>query len=147
MVLPLGIPLVTPRSGIGTTRTGLPTARSWPPPAARRRRAPTGPASRRRRRARRGPASWRRAHGFSSADAPDAKEFALRMAFNKGMITPQLTEAMLAVVAPELMSTVRQKASEATGAEIPAEINQMLQGGEAPAAAEPTTPPLAEPGA
>lgn len=91
--------------------------------------------------------AWRRAHGFSSADAPDAKEFALRMAFNKGMITPQLTEAMLAVVAPELMSTVRQKASEATGAEIPAEINQMLQGGEAPAAAEPTTPPLAEPGA
>jgi hypothetical protein len=93
--------------------------------------------------------AWRRAHGFSEADAPDPTELALRLVVNKGMVTPEFTEAMLAAVAPDLMSKIRQLASEATGAAIPPEVEQMLQGQTGPAATEPAAteaaPPLAEP--
>jgi hypothetical protein len=99
--------------------------------------------------------TWRRAHGFSRSDAPDPKELALRLVINKGMVTPELTEAMLTAIAPEIMEQVRATASEATGAAIPPEIDALLQGDipvadaatpevpEAPATT--TTPPLAEP--
>ena len=97
--------------------------------------------------------SWRRAHGFSEADAPDPKELALRLVISKGMIDPALTMGMLQAVAPELMKAVRDASQAASGAEIPPEIDQMLQeatgipspGGEQ---TEVTPPPtLAEPGA
>jgi hypothetical protein len=86
--------------------------------------------------------AWRRAHGFSESDAPDPKEFALRFILSKGMVTPELTESMLQAVAPEIMGAVRQQVMQESGAEIPPEIDQLLQGG--PAAA-PEAPPLAEP--
>ena len=101
--------------------------------------------------------TWRRAHGFSEADAPSPEELALRLIINKGMITPELTEAMLGSVAPDVMDKVRADASQSTGAPIPPEIDQVLQGetatdgaeapSEAPAneALEPPVPPLAEP--
>jgi hypothetical protein len=95
--------------------------------------------------------TWRRAHGFSEADAPDPKEFALRLIVQKGMITPELTEAMLSSVAPDVMNSVRETAQESTGAPIPEEIDQILQQAtEAPTSpeesAEPeAAPPLAEP--
>jgi hypothetical protein len=88
--------------------------------------------------------SWRRAHGFSEADAPDANELALRLVINKGMVTPELTEAMMAAVAPDLMKKIRRTASEATGAAIPPEIDQLLQG-ETPDPVAEEAPPLAEP--
>jgi hypothetical protein len=102
--------------------------------------------------------TWRRAHGFSDADAPDPKELALRLIIQKGQVTPELTEAMLTAVAPDMMQQVRSNASEATGAAIPPEIDALLQG-EAPAAEvdgseqvedstpnpADTAPPLAEP--
>jgi hypothetical protein len=93
--------------------------------------------------------AWRRAHGFSEADAPDPTELALRLVVNKGMVTPELTEAMLAAVAPDLMNKIRHDASQATGAPIPPEVEQLLQGQPGPAATEPAAteaaPPLAEP--
>jgi hypothetical protein len=104
--------------------------------------------------------TWRRAHGFSESDAPDPKELALRLIISKGMVTPELTEAMLQAVAPEIMGQIREQAMEQSGAAIPAEIDQLLQGGdsealaEAPAEGEPAAaptapaeaiPPLAEP--
>jgi hypothetical protein len=108
--------------------------------------------------------AWRRAHGFSGSDAPDPKEFALRLILQKGMVTPELTEAMLQAVAPEIMTQIRQQSMEQSGAGIPPEIDQLLQSGnpeapteapaEAPAEGEPAaapitpaeaTPPLAEP--
>ena len=95
--------------------------------------------------------TWRRAHGFSEADAPDPKEFALRLIVQKGMITPELTEAMLSSVAPDVMNSVRETAQESTGAPIPEEIDQILQQAtETPTSpeesAEPeAAPPLAEP--
>ena len=101
--------------------------------------------------------TWRRAHGFSEADAPDPKEFALRLIVSKGMVTPEMTEALLQAVAPEIMDMARETAQEATGAPIPPEIDALLEEASSPSpggatdqgetTAEPsgTAPPLAEP--
>lgn len=104
--------------------------------------------------------TWRRAHGFSEADAPSPDELALRLIVSKGMVTPELTEALLSAVAPEVMKSARGAAQQSGGAPIPPEIDQILQeatgvpapGGEAsqttppPPLAEPeAAPPLAEP--
>jgi len=103
--------------------------------------------------------SWRRAHGFSEADAPDPKEFALRLIINKGMVTPELTEALLRSVAPDVMEEIRAQSMEESGAAIPPEVDQLLnqaaegepqadaeQGEDsAPITPAEATPPLAEP--
>lgn len=97
--------------------------------------------------------AWRRAHGFSEADAPDPKEYVLRMVMQKGMVTPELTEALLRSVAPEVMGEMRQQTMQEGGAPIPPEIDQLLQGEpeqvedseEAPITPAEATPPLAEP--
>jgi hypothetical protein len=100
--------------------------------------------------------AWRRAHGFSSADAPDPKEFVLRMIMQKGMVSPELTEQLLRSIAPDVLGELRQQTMQEGGAPIPPEIDQILQGEvpagetEAPAAEAPitpaeATPPLAEP--
>ena len=78
--------------------------------------------------------TWRRAHGFSDNDAPSPMELALRLVINKGAITPELTEAMLTAVAPEVMDKVRGIAQENSVAPVPPEIQQLLTGGQ-PAAA------------
>ena len=80
--------------------------------------------------------TWRRAHGFSDNDAPSPMELALRLVINKGAITPELTEAMLGAVAPEIMEKVKGIAQANSVAPVPPEIQQMLTGGQpAPAAA------------
>ena len=86
--------------------------------------------------------AWRRAHGFSEADAPDPTEFALRLVLQKGMITPELTEAMLATVSPEIMGKIRDESMQQGGSPIPPEIDQILMG-ETPGAApaEPQSAP------
>lgn len=83
--------------------------------------------------------AWRRAHGFAASDAPDPTELALRLVVQKGMVSPELTEAMLGAVAPDIMDKIRSTASQATGAPIPPEVDQLLQG-EEPAAEEPEQP-------
>ena len=77
--------------------------------------------------------TWRRAHGFSDQDAPTPMELALRLVISKGAITPELTEAMLGAVAPEIMENVRSVAQANSVAPVPPEIQQLLTG-EAPAA-------------
>jgi hypothetical protein len=96
--------------------------------------------------------AWRRAHGFSDADAPDPKEFALRLILQKGMVTPELTEAMLQAVAPEVMGQVREQSMQESGAPISPEIDQILQEATGAPASPPEgetgptpAPPLAEP--
>jgi hypothetical protein len=101
--------------------------------------------------------AWRNAHGFSEADAPEPTEVAIRMMMQKGVITPELTEAMLAAFAPEAMEAVKNAGQASSVAPVPPEVQQMLQGqpAEAPATegeetpAEPTEEeppvPLAEP--
>lgn len=79
--------------------------------------------------------TWRRAHGFSEADAPTSNEMALRLVFEKGMITPELTEAMIGAFAPEILEAARAAQQENAVAPIPPELQQMLSG--APAGTEP----------
>jgi len=87
--------------------------------------------------------TWRRTHGFSEAEAPSPTEVALRLLINKGVITPELTEAMLGVVAPDVMDKVREASQAGNPAPMPPGMEQMLQG-EAPPAAPEQAPP-AEP--
>jgi len=91
--------------------------------------------------------AWRRAHGFSETDAPDPTEYALRLIMSKGMVSPELTESMLGAVAPELMGKIRAQNMQQSGAEIPPDIDQLLQGGSPEAAPAPEAPAtgLAEP--
>ena len=79
--------------------------------------------------------AWRRAHGFSSADAPTSNEMALRLLSERGAITPELTEAMLQALAPEIMDAVKQAQQAASVAPIPSDVQQILDqatSGEAP---------------
>lgn len=108
--------------------------------------------------------AWRHAHGFSEADAPTPDEVALRLMFQKGMVTPELTEAMMKAFAPNIMDAAKNAAMAASPAPIPTNITEALQGqqptdaapaeGETAPAAEETAPapesteppvPLAEP--
>jgi hypothetical protein len=89
--------------------------------------------------------TWRRAHGFSTADAPSPDEVALRMVLEKGMISPELAEAVLGSIAPNVINASRQAQQAQSVAPIPPEIEQMLQGGQAPEVPEaPAEQPVAE---
>ena len=88
--------------------------------------------------------TWRRAHGFSDQDAPTPQELALRLIISKGAITPDLTESMLAAVAPEIMQLVRDVSQANNPAPMPGDINQILQG-QSPVAPAAPAAPLAEP--
>lgn len=87
--------------------------------------------------------TWRRAHGFSDQDAPTPNELALRMLTEKGAITPELTEAMLNTVAPEMMQAVKAAAQAQSVAPLTPELQQILEGG-APAET-PAEPPAEAP--
>lgn len=86
--------------------------------------------------------TWRRAHGFSDADAPTADETVLRTILTKGMITPELTEAVLNALAPNVMNKAREVQQASSAAPVPPEVAQMLQqgGGQPAAPAAPATP-------
>jgi hypothetical protein len=75
--------------------------------------------------------TWRRAHGFSNQDAPDAKEIAIRMMIDKGAISPELTQAMIAAIAPEVMKSVREAQQAESVAPVPPEVQQILEGARA----------------
>lgn len=76
--------------------------------------------------------TWRRAHGFTDQDAPGPTELGLRLLIEKGVITPELTEAMLAAVAPEVMQAAREAQQSSSVAPMPPGLDQMLQGGPPP---------------
>jgi hypothetical protein len=76
--------------------------------------------------------TWRRAHGFSDADAPTPTEVALRMMIEKGMITPELTEAMLQTFAPDAMEAVKANGGSSGGMPMTPEIQQALGEGGGP---------------
>ena len=82
-------------------------------------------------------AAWRHAHGFSEADAPDATETAIRMLIQKGSISPELTEALLGTIAPDIMGKARQTSQEQSVAPLPPNVEQALGMG---APESPTTP-------
>jgi hypothetical protein len=85
--------------------------------------------------------TWRRTHGFSDADAPEPTEIALRLLFQRGAITPELSEALLNTIAPELFQAARASQQANSPAPITPEIAEALAGGDAtPAPAEEATP-------
>lgn len=75
--------------------------------------------------------AWRHAHGFSDSDAPSPEELALRMMAERGVITPELTEALLTSIAPNLLKNARAASQAASIAPMPPEVQQALSG-EAP---------------
>jgi hypothetical protein len=87
--------------------------------------------------------AWRRAHGFSSSDAPESKELALRLLMEKGSISPELTEQMIGAISPELMNKLREVQQAQSVAPVPPEIEQILEQAtqQPPATPEQTTPP------
>ena len=91
--------------------------------------------------------TWRRAHGFSATDAPDANELAIRMLVEKGVLSQELTQAMIGAVAPEVMKSVREAQQVDSVAPVPQEIQQILENAtpvspEPAVSTEPTTPPI-----
>jgi len=95
--------------------------------------------------------TWRRAHGFSDADAPTPNELAIRMLAERGTLTPELTEAMLSALAPQVMEAVRAAQQGASAGAIPPEVQQLLkaqgqQPGAAPEAPAPAPAPAPEQG-
>ena len=85
--------------------------------------------------------TWRRAHGFSDADAPTANELAIRMLSEKGSVTPELTEAMLNTIAPEMMNAVREAQQSSSVAPLPPAVEEILKkASAAPSQAQPAAP-------
>lgn len=81
--------------------------------------------------------TWRRAHGFSEADAPTPEELAIRMIFEKGVITPELTQAVLASLAPGMMEQVKAKQQEQSVGPLPQNVIDAVNG-----VPTPETPPV-----
>jgi hypothetical protein len=88
--------------------------------------------------------TWRRAHGFSDQDAPTPTEVALRMLTEKGAFTPELTEAMLGAVAPDMMTAVRDAQQSASVAPLPPEVEKVLQQAAGETAPTEEAPPAEE---
>jgi hypothetical protein len=92
--------------------------------------------------------TWRRAHGFAETEAPTPKEVALRLIFEKGAVTPELTAQIIESLAPEIMQKVREANQAQSVAPIPENLEQALNPSEeAPqpeTPTEPSTPPAQE---
>jgi hypothetical protein len=90
-------------------------------------------------------ATWRHAHGFSDQDAPTPTEFAIRMMQQRGVFTPELTEAMLGAISPDIMEKIRGAQQAASVAPLPPDVEAALQQAasgaqEAGIASEPVAP-------
>lgn len=72
--------------------------------------------------------TWRRTHGFAESEAPSPDELALRLIIDKGAITPELTEAMLGAVAPDVMEKVRAAGQAANPTPAVPGLDQLLSG-------------------
>jgi hypothetical protein len=81
--------------------------------------------------------TWRRAHGFAATDAPDPNELAIRLLVEKGSLSPELTQAMIGAIAPEVMKSVRDSQQADSVAPVPQEIQQILENATPPAPTEP----------
>jgi hypothetical protein len=89
--------------------------------------------------------TWRRAHGFSDQDAPTPTEVALRLLKEKASFTPELTESMLEVVAPEVMQATKTVQQEKSVAPLTPEAQQLLDQAAAAVEGGEALPPAAPP--
>lgn len=74
--------------------------------------------------------AWRRAHGYSEADAPTPQESLFREALTRGPMSPEISEALFKVFAPELLNAVRQQNLEASPSPFSDRANDILNGGQ-----------------
>lgn len=72
--------------------------------------------------------TWRRAHGFTDQDAPTARELLIRTVLEGGGVTPELSEAILRVLDPELMEQARGANQASSVAPVPGAVDQILNG-------------------
>jgi len=79
--------------------------------------------------------TWRGAHGFSETDAPTGEELLNRIIVSRGQITAELTEAVLARLAPDSFKEAREAALEGKGTVFPENLETLLETGQLP---EPT---------
>jgi hypothetical protein len=70
--------------------------------------------------------TWRRAHGFSDQDAPDPTEVALRLIIEKGAISPEFTQSLLASLAPNLVGAAKTVQQATSGAPVPSDVQELL---------------------
>lgn len=88
--------------------------------------------------------AWRREHGFSSEDAPDENEMALRYLLEKGSATPELAEALLSVFAPDVMARVREASQASNPAPLPPDVVEALGGAPEPPPGDEAPSPTAD---
>lgn len=97
--------------------------------------------------------AWRRAHNFTDDDAPTSTEIAVRLMIEKGQMSPELAEALLSVVAPDIMKAVRDASLSANPmTALSPDVQSALDGtpgapDEAPTPAEPEPAPEPAPAA
>lgn len=89
--------------------------------------------------------TWRRAHGFGDQDAPTGTELVLRMLLDKGGLDPALTEALLRVLAPDVIDAARGANQANSAAPIPGEAMDILNGGQPAAAPDVSQPDMGAP--
>lgn len=90
--------------------------------------------------------TWRRAHGFSDGDAPTPNELILRILIEKGVMSPELSEALMTAIAPQILGEARNSSQASSVAPIPGDVAQAL-GGAPGAPGAPATPDAAAPAA
>jgi hypothetical protein len=68
----------------------------------------------------------REASGFSEVDAPSDAELILRILLLKGSLTPELAESLMRNISPLTFEAARSAQAEATGNELPLEVQEAL---------------------
>jgi hypothetical protein len=68
----------------------------------------------------------REASSFSEVDAPSDAELILRILLLKGSLTPELAESLMRNISPLTFEAARAAQAEATGNELPAEVQEAL---------------------
>lgn len=90
--------------------------------------------------------TWRRAHGFSQQDAPDPHEMVLRLLQENGQFSPELFEALLRVVAPDIMDAAKAANQANSATPLPGVAQDILNGGTGAEGVPAADSGLAEPG-
>ena len=70
--------------------------------------------------------SWRRANGFNEDDAPSREEILERLAINRGVLTPEMTDTIFREIFPDMMDKVRANTLEGQEAPIPDSVEQLI---------------------
>ena len=80
--------------------------------------------------------TWRQTHGFAETDAPSGDELLNRIVVSRGQITAELTEAVLAKIAPAAFKEARETALEGKETKFPENLQNLLDKGQLPEAVE-----------